>query len=394
MMIYCGDFAFNYEDQLFDVCLPHGFKIRRTWTVLDWCNPTFEVSQIQIIKVIDDEAPVITCPTDKTISTSHTNCFAFLTPDPVFATDNCDSNPQVVDIKYTDLSDIELPTTQVGPGAYRVKYTVADACGNETACIQHITVVDNIPPVAICDANTNVSLTAVSGWADLCATVINDGSYDNCGPIVLEIRAPNLPFPQNVFQPCVRFFCTNIGTHIVELRVWDDGNQNGLAGPNDPANFDDDPTNDDNWNVCWANVSIEDKLPPSILCPADVTVDCTVDFTDPLFTGGYAQGQDACSTPPVTWQDFGLTACTGTFTRRWTASKEITLHDGSTITLTAACDQTITVVDNTPASVEFPADITLDCPVVGTEPSDLAQYNTQTSFYDEPRLTMTVRTWE
>ena len=383
---YCGDIAFNYDDQLFDVCLPYGFKIRRTWTVLDWCDPNFEVSHIQIIKVIDDEAPVITCPTDKTIGTSHTNCFAFLTPDPVIMSDNCDSNPQVADIKYTDFNDIELPTTQVGPGRYKVKYTISDACGNETACIQLITVVDIVPPVAICDANTNVSLTAVSGWADLCAVVIDDGSYDNCGPIILEIRAPNLPFPQNVFQPCVRFFCTNIGTHIVELRVWDDGNGNGIVGPNDAFNFDNDPTNDDNWNVCWANVNIEDKLPPSIICPADITVDCTVDFTDPLFTGGYALGQDACTAPPVIWQDFGITSCVGAFTRRWTASKEITLHDGTTITLTATCDQTIAVIDPTPASVEFPADITLDCPVVGTEPGDLSQYNGPNAFYDQPSL--------
>ena len=320
---YCGQISFNHDDQPFDACLPYGFKVRRTWTAVDWCDPDYEVSYQQIIKVTDVEAPVITCPSDKTVSTTHSDCFTFLTPDAVQATDNCDPSPAVVDIKYTDLNDNDLPSTQVGPGTYRVKYTVSDACGNETACIQHVTVVDNIPPVAICDANTQISLTAVSGWADLCASVVNDESYDNCGPIALEVRAPDLPFPQNIFQPCVRFFCSNTGDQIVELRVWDDGNANGLIGPSDPANFDLDPTNNDNWNVCWATISVEDKLPPSILCPADVTVDCSVDFTDPLFTGGYAVGVDACTTPPITWEKHR------TYILCWNVYKTLDSHERS-----------------------------------------------------------------
>ena len=383
---YCGQIGFNSKDKLFELCPPYGFHIRRTWTALDWCNLNYEQSHTQIIRVVDDEAPVLVCPSDKTISTSHTDCLAFLSSDPVNATDNCDSNPLIVDIKYTDLYDLELPSTQVGPGTYRVKYTVSDACGNEAACVQHVTVKDIVPPVAICDVNTNISLTAVSGWADLCASVVNDESYDNCSVTIVEIRAPDLPFPQNEFQPCIRFFCTNIDEHILELRVWDDGNANGLIGPNDPANFDNDPTNDDNWNLCWASVLVEDKQPPNIICPADVTVNCTEDFTDPLFTGGFATGQDACSVPPVTWEDIGIVSCLGSFTRRWTTTKDVVSHDGSVVTHSAVCDQMITVVDPTPVTFELPSDLTLDCPAGGTEPEDLEVYNTPTEFYDDPRI--------
>ena len=71
-------------------------------------------------------------------------------------------------------------------------------------------------------------------------------------------------------------------------------------------------------------------------------------------------------------------------------SKEIQTPLGPT-TLTTTCVQDITIDDLTPMSFDFPTDITLSCDqVIGTHPSDLAQYNQYdagghpTTFYDEP----------
>ena len=46
--------------------------------------------------------------------------------------------------------------------------------------------------------------------------------------------------------------------HDVELRVWDDGNMNGIYGDN----FIIDGMKD-NYNTTWVTVRVENKLPPS-----------------------------------------------------------------------------------------------------------------------------------
>ena len=55
----------------------------------------------------------------------------------------------------------------------------------------------------------------------------------------------------------------------VWLRVWDDGDMDGIFG-----------SNGDNYNEAWAYVKVEDKLAPAIQCPPDVTLTCDMDYTD------------------------------------------------------------------------------------------------------------------
>ena len=91
---YCGQLAVSFEDELFDVCLPSGFNIRRTWKVLDHCDPDFEQVLIQLIKVEDTVPPVIVdFPGDVTTSVAHNTCFARLRAGFLGATDNCDTAP-------------------------------------------------------------------------------------------------------------------------------------------------------------------------------------------------------------------------------------------------------------------------------------------------------------
>ena len=403
---YCGNLAYNYQDHLFDVCEPYGFKIRRTWTVIDWCDPDWSWTYVQTIKVSDEEVPVLTCPQPRTFSTTHNSCTSQLLTSPVIATDNCDATPTVVRTEFLNGDDVVIavsppdPFPFVGVGTYSIKYVVQDDCGNEAACIQPVIVKDNIPPVAICDFNTHISLTPQpsangQGWADLYWDVVNDFSYDNCGPIDIRIEAiTGGQTSQN--HEYVRYLCFDTGYQTVKLTVWDDGNGNGTAGWFDPQNEngfqgDGDPTNDDNYNTCWANVKVEDKSPPSITCPADITVDCTADYTDPANTGGFAAGITTCGPVDTDWEDIGVTSCIGTFQRKWSVTREILDHDGNVQILTATCYQNITVLDDTPAAVEFPEDITLNCGAIGTEPVDLAQYNYTDAdniyhFFDEPAL--------
>ncbi len=132
---------------------------------------------------------------------------------------------------------------------------------NGNSCWARITVVDQTAPVAICDANTNVTLGS-DGIARVYATTFDDGSYDNCGIQSIQIRrmtqgwCPPGTADDTQFRDYVEFCCedaTGTGWVEVELMVTD------YAG---------------NIGKCWAQVYIADYSEPSIVCPPDITINC------------------------------------------------------------------------------------------------------------------------
>lgn len=384
---YCGSVAWSYTDQVFNVCMPYGFKIQRNWSALDWCRPTWDTSFIQYLKAVDDEAPSLTCPGDLTISTIHNTCLATVpsSPNGVYMSDNCDTDPQISLVTLFDEFGFQLPGFTVGPGTYKLRYIAEDACGNQGACDRTVIVTDFVAPVAICDQNTIMSITS-DGWADLCYTTIDDGSYDNCGGVTIEIRIPTSNSAvHQTWQDCHRLRCAQVGSHTIEMRVEDDFG---------------------NVNYCWANLDLENKLPPDIICPPDVTIACIEDFTNLSLTGdviaynnitipssGNGAAWGGCGTPDVAYTDSAYPSCTGTFVRTWSASKWVTTdNDTGPELITVTCDQLITVTDDTPASVTFPEDVTIDCGMsIDTSIVSLAQMNyTDASgvyhFFDYPQL--------
>jgi len=77
-------------------------------------------------------------------------------------------------------SGVTTSHTYTTPGIYYIHLTVTDNNGNVQTCIATVTVVDNIPPTAICQ-NATVSMDA-NGLATITASTINNGSFDNCNP--------------------------------------------------------------------------------------------------------------------------------------------------------------------------------------------------------------------
>ena len=174
-----------------------------------------------------------------------------------------------------------------------------------------------------------------------------DGNYDTDGGEFVKFCCEDIPAGEEY------------GLHDVELRVWDDGNMNGIYGDN----FIIDGMKD-NYNTTWVTVRVENKLPPHLVCPPDVEVSCDMELNlsvgedtnvndVDLTMTGYPHATDLCNGLDVTYRDAWVGAyddiCkSGTIRRTFTAKK------GS---VSVTCVQYITVIINTfPFTVTFPQD--------------------------------------
>ena len=342
----CGNLEATFTDTFFDEC-GGSFTIVRQWFVIDWCT-TQSINHNQIIKISDQTAPMFDCPDDMILSTVPYDC----TVEPTtlvfdgMVTDCSDFTNSFVlynesDINITnqfingDLLE-DLPV-----GLYQLGYVVADVCGNADTCFTDLSVIDDVVPFAICDGFTRVGVGS-NGVADVFATSFDDGSFDNCSPLVMEAAkmTDECGFGLN-FADRVFFCCEEIGDTIeVHFRVTDD---QGLS------------------NTCIMNVLIEDQLPPEIVCPSDLTVSCDPpinigDLSDygqviegnvqtPFFINGILIGQngyfnDNCSATVTESVSSNLDCGVGTITRTFTVTDQF---DNS-----ESCTQTITVINDNP----------------------------------------------
>lgn len=146
-----------------------------------------------------------------------------------------------------------------------------------------------------------------------------DYEYYQCGKVaeyryVVEITDPC------GFSEYVGFCCADVdGTHMVQYRAID------KAG---------------NYNDCMVNARIQDKLPPSIVCPPHLTVACDDHFDIEKLRHffGWATGIDNCENPTITTDSIiGLDQCRiGDITRNFT----VTDRGGRT----AKCQQIVHVL--------------------------------------------------
>jgi hypothetical protein len=260
----------TYTDKITaDAC---GNKIVRTWVLVNMCNGTVLTATTlpkisQLITITDNQAPVFAASilADMTISTGAADCLSAQEVPFPSVSDNCCIASATVAINGINFS---AAITACKPGAVTIKgiptgiYTATwkavDACGNTTTKTQTITVKDLVPPVAVADQNTNVSLT-LDCTATINATTFDDGSLDNCCLDVNKFevarmdgatvgtygstitftkadlsKAEGTNNPTNLLAGCR-------GSVMVAFRVWD---CNG------------------NSNVAMVNVVVEDKIGP------------------------------------------------------------------------------------------------------------------------------------
>lgn len=372
--IYCH-YQQTFSDQVIQTC-GNAFKIIRTWTVLDWCTGSIVTSgaegedNIQIIKVMDTTKPTLSIApfsVSANVPAQHPQVcrsLGFLKA-PNFS-DNC--SDVVVKI-YTSVGEATylsggngnngglIPSPGLPVGTHNITYQATDACGNQTTLEVPVTVLDDIAPTAVCDEHTDVNLTT-NGQAVVFATTFDDGSHDNCCLDHFEVRrmTDNCNISGNTtFGPSVTFCCSDIEKSpiTVVFRAFD------CYG---------------NYNDCMVSVTVNDKLGPYLLtCPQDTRISCD-EFADNLETElagktpteqceilavkgfGEATFADNCSAIVSCAVNINIDQCLdGVITRTWTA-KDPSSNSGS-----QNCVQNIYVDHVSDWSVEFPADITVDC---------------------------------
>ncbi|MFK7937610.1 MAG: hypothetical protein AB8G22_29100, partial [Saprospiraceae bacterium] len=349
----------TYMDKILDLC-GGGYKIIRTFTVLDWCAEELCDEIVQIIKVPDEDI-AISCPNPWTVGTNlgATACgWLGNLPAATVAEDCSDYSVHTVVTDADGEVVTELPSNGGGPvllpsapceTTYYITYTAKDECGNEAECTTTITIIDDDAPTPVCDEITQVTVDAVDGIAVVYAETFDDGSHDNCcarEDLVFEVRrmgsTPWLDF--------VTFTCDDCpGPNMVEMRVTD------CCGNISES--------------CMVEVLVDDKTPPIITCPPNVTIECEViaDANDAVQVRNYIESTqlplvtayDNCEVDRIeitnirtNLNDCGL----GTIRVTYTA------YDGPCDpVLSSSCTQTITIIDNTPVTVVFPPDYTAVC---------------------------------
>ena len=311
---YCN-YTFRWEDEVYESCCGE-LEIHRHWKVVNKCLPLIPGinprEHIQVIRVLDKKGPTITFPDEVTVGMRSNSCFGYwLVPEP-WLEDNC-----CPDITYRVLTwtgtAAQLPSGQwivfgLEEGMHTVIIEAEDGCNNVTRHEVKVTVVDDIPPVPVCQGHKVVSLTTPLGsnnaFVTVSASEFDDGSFDNCKSVWFKVirmeellGTPNGSTRDNrvacggangdddirrsgnqvYFDDYTGFCCEDVGNTItVVVRVFD---VDPGPGPVSPARMDRGDLKG-HFTDCMVTVEVQNKSVPLVVAPDDVVVSCSFWFDD------------------------------------------------------------------------------------------------------------------
>lgn len=274
------------------------FTIERTWTATDDCGNSTVVTQL--VEVVDDVAPEFEfIPEDVEVS-----CGTIPEMPEMTATDNCGGE---VEISF----ESESPSGGC-PNIQRI-WTATDECGNQTVAIQLITITDNEAPVFL-DFPEDMEVDCNS-----LPEIPEPDVVDNCDENV------TVTVTQNIIGG---------GCEFTVVRTWIASDACG------------------NSIVRSQSITVTDTEAPVFAeAPQDLVVECGSDLAP-----DYPEVVDDCAgTISVTHEDeITGSGCEYEIVRTFTATDEC----GNS----ATAEQSITVIDTTPPSVEgVPANVFVDC---------------------------------
>jgi hypothetical protein len=245
-------------------------------------------------------------------------------------------------------------------GSYPIRLTARDACGYALATKDfEITIVDNVKPNPVCVEYTQVALTNANNGTVIAYTEsFNNGSNDNCMMDGVWVRRMTgagdtscsngqlRMTPLNT-DPCfykfVTFTCDDVNDTVqVIMRVRD------AAG---------------NYNDCMVQVLVEDKVRPTCVAPANLTIACN-EYDNLLNYSQYGQPTffDNCrftvdTVAPVVTLD---NCKNGTIVRSWRV-QDCNYGRPGGAAHRVTCSQTITVRSVSAFKADFPDDIVTNC---------------------------------
>jgi len=224
-------------------------------------------------------------------------------------------------------------------GIHKIIYEMTDNCGITARDTMKLTIYDAEPPEIVCRPEMVIYMDN-SGIGFVPARSLDGGSFDFCGHVYFKIKRMDKPIgfscttlnnPNYLFDDQLQMCCMDFNNPVmVILRVYD-------VYPGDgPVS---DSLHIGHFRDCMVRVSVGDKLPPTLVCPPNHTVNCGVDV-DSLFKTQNPFIQDNCDMVVVDSMIIhNLNGCgAGTIERRYTATD----MQG----LSTSCSQIITVLTN------------------------------------------------
>ncbi|MFT4536860.1 MAG: hypothetical protein ACJA1A_003704 [Saprospiraceae bacterium] len=250
----CDLVGYTYVDEIFEFEAGACLKVVRTFSVINWCEYEGGTGSglytgIQIIKVVDNEAPEIQncedlvfdavenceatitlhntandagdCPSSLLQWTLSVDLWADGTED-LFYGPNEPQPFQVDKIENGVELSITLPEA-VGIANHKLVWKVTDGCGNVRSCSSLFEVKDNKPPTPYCKNFLSATLNGDDGGQLVIPAVLFDnGAYDNCSSQE-EIR---ISFSDNVNDTERTIECGEIGFQFFRVYYTDAaGNQ-------------------------------------------------------------------------------------------------------------------------------------------------------------------------
>ena len=271
----CELIGVTYSDERYDIVDGACYKILRRWKVIDWCVYSPDIHErypdvivddrmvasgdrccikrnlkddgdgymeyLQVIKVIDENAPVVTCNELPETCIYDADCEATsVSYDLGSAEDGCTPVEEIRYRYYVKPYQSDAPAGYIygqghvlegsfPVGTHDVCLIASDLCGNEDTCTTTFTIRDCKKPTPYCYNGIATVIMPSSGTVDIWAIDLDAGSYDNCtaqdklrftfGPTAPE-DDPDYDEAQRSSSETLT--CDDLGQHNVTIYVWDE----------------------------------------------------------------------------------------------------------------------------------------------------------------------------
>ena len=420
--VECG-YGIAVDSTVFPICGNKGQKIERYIRVFDWCTEGTQYVDTVIVKIGDFAAPAYSgnalplshgtgstqeqltlVDRDSLLALHSQGLITTISTDPFACTANFATKLDIMESSFgfevldCAVADYSLSIWNYGPrinhefplgdtmwretnypiingaavgipvGVYAVVLETNDGCYNHSQGVTFFVVQDQIAPTMSCDEDLHVTLST-AGYAKVFAGDIDEGTNDNCLLGNLQVRRSvsedcmasgffdisELIFEEGVYYTAwgeyVEFYCCDLGFDpTVELRATDQAR--------DPLLQETAP----NQNVCWMQLTLEDKLEPNCTDLAPATTYCDdpqlsdlTNFGTPDVPFSHCDNIQAIELEAIT----DLDRCGfGTITRQFQAVKNPGTGNEERSVI---CIQNIEVVARHDYWLQFPADQTANC---------------------------------